>query len=113
MDDLELIRELRVEWRKAFEEGMELREKKGFVDSEARTKCERIEKDLNDKTDAHIAALTKRVDDTDVRVKGLMERSSRPPGAEGGLIAPATSFAEKIVQSDAWKNCTFNGRFQM
>jgi Phage capsid family len=112
-EDLELIRQLRVEWRSAFQEGIDIRDKKGYVDSEAREKCQRIDTELNKKTDEVIAAQNKRIDEQDIKIKGLMERSSRPPGAGGGGTAQDTSLARMLVESEQFKGCSFTGRFQM
>lgn len=113
-DDLELVRQLRVEWRNAFEEGMQIRDRKGYVDSEAREKAERVEVKLNRKTDELIASQSKRLDDQQAQIKGLMERASRPPGGGGmpALYAPP-SVGEQFVSTDEFRNCNFSGKFHV
>src|SRR5262245_48042083 len=106
-DDQDLVRHLRHEWRNAFNEGIEIRDKKGYVDSEARSKCERIEVDLNRKTDLLIAA-------QDAKIKAIAERSSRMPGGmDGGMWMPPPTLGQRIVDSDEFKSCGFQGKFSI
>jgi HK97 family phage major capsid protein len=111
-EDLELIRKLRVEWRKSFDENIAQVKAEGFVDAEARSKCAKIETDLNAKTDAAIAAVTKRADEQDARIKLYGERGSRPPGAgdDGPMIK---TLGAKFIESEQFKACQWAGKFQV
>jgi HK97 family phage major capsid protein len=111
-DDMELMKALRVEYKNAWEEGQKIRDQKGYVDSEAREKCDRVEKDMNAKHDEMAAKYGKRMDDQDERIRGLMERSSRAPGSGGGLPELKT-LGQQVVESDQFKNMQWNGRVQM
>jgi hypothetical protein len=42
-----------------------------------------------------------------------MERSSRAPGSGGPGLPEAKSLSQQVVESDGFKSCSFNGRFQM
>jgi HK97 family phage major capsid protein len=112
-DDMELMRGLRHEWKTAWEEGQKIRDEQGYVDSEARQKCNRIEVDMNKKHDEMVATYSRRADDQDAKIKALMERSSRAPGAGGPALPEMKSLSQQVVESDGFKSCTWNGRFQM
>src|SRR5262245_57153150 len=107
-DDMEFVRKLRHEWRNAFNEGMEIRDKKGYVDNECRSKMDRIDGELNKKMDQLIAG-------QDAKIKALAERSSRMPGAGGGAYFDHTppGLGQMIVESDEFKSCTFQGKFAL
>jgi HK97 family phage major capsid protein len=111
-EDLELIRQLRVEWKKDFDAALVQAKTDGFVDPEARSKVTKVETELNTKTDAVIAATNKRCDELETKVKLIGERGSRPPGAgdDGSLIK---SVGTKFVESEQFKNCQWSGRFQV
>jgi HK97 family phage major capsid protein len=119
--DLELVRELRAEWRKSFEEGMQQERKKGFVDDEARSKCTRIDERLIKVTDEVIATQAKRIDeqakridDQDAKLRAFGERLTRPPGAgaDDGLHL-VKSLGQRFIEADNFKNAQFQGKFQI
>jgi HK97 family phage major capsid protein len=112
--DLELVRELRVEWRKSFEEGMEQYAKKGFVDAEARAKCEKTDAALITITDKVIADQQKQIESQGVQIKELGARISRPPGGMGDLALPdMKTLGQRFIESDNFKNAQFSGKFQI
>jgi HK97 family phage major capsid protein len=110
--DLELIRQLRAEWKTVFTEGIATRDQKGYTDSDAREKLEKIDTKLNTLTDTVIAGQAKSITDLEGKVKGLAERSSRLPGGGPGLNE-FKSLAQRVVESDQFKACTWNGRINM
>src|SRR5215472_5028936 len=107
-DDLEVIQRLRKEWMDTLREGIAIRDQKGYTDSEAREKLDRID-----------AAMNKGFDEMEARYKSLAERQSRMPGTIGGggqlaLPAPAPlTLSEMVVESDQFKQASFHGRINM
>ena len=113
-DDLELIRKMRVDWRKGIDDAMTERDKKGYVDSETRERVGKLETALNNCTDVMIAAQTKRIDEQEKIIKAIGERTSRPPGGGNGLDAPQVkSLGRKFVETENFKNAQFSGKFQI
>jgi HK97 family phage major capsid protein len=110
---MEFMRQLRHEYKTTWEEGQRIRDEKGYVDSDAREKCERLDVEMNKKHDEMVALYTKRADEQDAKIKALMERSSRAPGSGGPGLPEAKSLSQQVVESDGFKNCTWNGRFAM
>src|SRR5215472_5464106 len=106
-DDLEVIQRLRKEWMDTLREGIAIRDQKGYTDSEAREKLDRID-----------AAMNKGFDEMEARYKSLAERQSRMPGTIGGggqLALPQAplTLSEMVVASDQFKQASFNGRINM
>lgn len=110
-DDVALVQQLRREWINTVHEGIEIRDKKGYVDSECRSKMDRIDLDLNKKMDALIAAQDAKHAAAEAKMNSLMQRSSRPPGGDGGLWMPPATLGQRIVESDEFKACSFQGKF--
>jgi len=113
-DEMELIRKLRAEWRVNWGELFEEQNKKGFTDPTARAKLDKIDTDLNAKTDAQIAAQQKRLDEQDAKIRAFGERGSRPPGGGGGNGDEVfKSLGQKFVESEMFKAAQFTGRFHI
>jgi HK97 family phage major capsid protein len=120
-DELELLRKLRAEWSTNWHQQFDEQAKKGFVDPLAREKLDRIETDMNAKTDAQIAVQAKRIDeqqklieDQGSKLKAFGERLSRPPGSGGGDGEPIVkSLGQKFIDSEAFKSAQFTGKFQI
>ncbi len=110
-EDQELIRQLRTEWANTVKEGIEIRDKKGYVDETCRAKAEKLDAELNKKVDEGLAAQAKRLDEQDAKIKTFGERLSRPPGSGGDPGTTEKGLGAKVVEHDAYKNATFSGRF--
>ena len=119
--DLELVRELRNEWKKSFDEALAQQATKGFVDPEARAKVAKTDEKLIDITDKVIAAQQKQIDaqgklieDQGTKLKAIGERISRPPGGgpDDGLQL-IKSMGQRFIEADSFKNAQFTGRFQI
>ena len=118
--DLELVRELRVEWKKSIDEAIDQRDKKGVVDIEARDKVTKTDARLIEVTDKIIVAQQKQIDEQKavidehtVKLKAYGERLSRPPGSGGpddGLHL-VKSLGQRVVESENFKNAQFAGKF--
>lgn len=118
-DDLELMRKLRAELRIAYAEGQEIRDKKGYVDSEAREKYQRIEKDLNNITDVVLVKQNSQINDQNTRitdlegkVKSQGERLSRAPGSNGGAVMPYFDFktlGQQICETEEFQRFAKGG----
>jgi HK97 family phage major capsid protein len=114
--EIELLHQLRKDWRDAFDEGIAIRDKKGYVDSEARDKCQKIDKDMNNLVDTIIAGQGKRIDDLEGKVRGIAERSSRAPGMAGLGLPESKSVGQQFVESESFKvavNNKFGGKFSI
>jgi len=112
-DDIELLKQIRVEWRALLEECTRQRDLKGYVDTEAREKLDRLDKAMNEKVDTIQAKQTAHIEEQNRQIKGLMERSSRPPGSGSLLLEAPKSIAQQVVETDQFKSCSWNGRFTM
>ena len=116
-DDIEFLKKLRVEWKNCYDECCRQRDAKGYVDAELREKCAKLDQAMNERVDkisATQAAHAATIDEQQKQIKGLMERSSRPPGSGGpGLLEAPKSLAQQVVESEAFKNCQWNGRIHV
>lgn len=108
-DDVAILQTLKAEFMKTLEEGIKIRDTKGYTDSECREKLERIEADQKQfRTD-----LMTKFNDHEAQMKTIAQRTSRPPGSGGNGLPEIKGIAQMVVESDGFKACTFNGRFQM
>jgi len=114
-EDAAILQKLRGEWVETVKEGIATRDAKGYTDSEAREKVERLDAAMIKKHDELTAQLTgalTKVGDLENQLKAVAQRSSRPPGSGPGSME-LKSLAQQVVETDQFKACSFNGRFAM
>jgi HK97 family phage major capsid protein len=114
-DDALVLQKLRAEWMDTVKEGIAIRDAKGYTDSDCREKVEKLDAEMNKKHDALFTTANNaiaKVADLEGQLKAVAQRTSRAPGA-GSVSYEPKGIAQMVVESDAFKNCTFNGRFAM
>lgn len=109
-EDIEAMQTLRREWAEVIRKGIEIRDTKGYIDTECRARADKMEADLA-KMHTDIGA---RVADLEKSKAAMMERLSRPPGAGGNSVTLATpSMMKMFTESEAFKSAQFNGKFNI
>jgi HK97 family phage major capsid protein len=105
-EDKALIQKLRTEWIDTVKQGIADRDTKGYVDPELREKVAKLDADMNKKFDDKYSEIV-------TQMTALAQRTSRLPGSGGPGLIEAKTLAHQIVESDGFKACNFNGRFNM
>lgn len=108
-EDVAIIQTLKGEFTTVLNEGIRIRDTKGYTDSECREKLDKVDGAMVKFREDVLAKYT----DMETQMKAIALRSSRAPGSGGMGLPEQKGIAQLVVETDPFKNCTFNGRFQM
>jgi HK97 family phage major capsid protein len=105
-EDVAILQKLRTEWIDTVKQGIKTRDAEGYIDSDCREKVDKLDLAMNKKVDEKFAECM-------TQMQAIAQRSSRAPGSGGTGLPEIKSLAQQIVESEAFKNCSWNGRFNM
>jgi HK97 family phage major capsid protein len=109
-DDLAVIQQLKKQFMETLDEGIRIRDTKGYTDSECREKLEKTETAMKEFREKVAAQFT----DVEKTITGIAQRTSLPPGAAGAAVPnSAKTLGQLVVESDSFKACNFLGNFKM